>query len=68
LYLSSIPSSRIKVVSVHAGSVSVDLEISDNLPPVNGAVSSVKDQITGLLNAGSFSVGYSINNATVVAL
>ncbi len=66
--LCSIPSNRIKVVSVHAGSVNVEVEINDYTPPVNGAVTSVSDKITSLLSAGQFAVGYGVNNATVTTL
>ena len=52
-------------MSVHAGSVNVEVEIVDNRPPVNGAVTSVESTLGALIAAGSLDVGYEINNATV---
>ncbi len=63
--MDSIPASRIKIVSVHAGSVNVEVEIVDDTPPVDGAVSSVGVALDALIASGDLNVGYGVNNATV---
>ena len=65
--LLNIDPSRIKIVEVHAGSVSVSVEILDNTPPVSGPVVSIQDTINDLIAANTLNLGYKVTaaNATL---
>ncbi len=64
--LLGIDPSRIKIVSVHAGSVDIVMEIADNKPSLTGSSTTVANDLKAIVSGGVLDVGYQVAAAAVV--